>query len=123
MKVLVDVNASGIVAEQFAERGHDVVRVAARNPRMEDEAVLRWAKRERRILVTTDKDFEEMVWQEGKAHCGLLRLENVPRAERKGLLADVLNHHRDDLMNGAIVIASSGRIRIRKSPGSSGEST
>jgi len=116
MKVLVDVNAGGVVVEQLKKRGHDVVRVTDRDSRMEDLDVLNWANRERRIIVTTDKDFEEMIWQEGKPHCGLLRLENVPRSERKQLLNDVLNRHRDALVSGAIVIALSQKIRVRKPP-------
>jgi len=29
--------------------------------------------------------FEEMIWRQGKSHCGVLRLENLPRSERKAL--------------------------------------
>lgn len=57
-----------------------------------------------------------MIWREGRAHCGVLRLENLPRAERKALLVDVLASHARDLAAGAIVIALSRRIRIRKPP-------
>ena len=66
MKFLVDVNASGPVARWLANTGHDVRRVAERNPRMRDEEILRWAVREQRIIVTTDQDFEKMIWREGK---------------------------------------------------------
>jgi predicted nuclease of predicted toxin-antitoxin system len=81
---------------------------------MPDDDILRWAVSEQRIIVTTDHDFEEMIWRAGKAHCGVLRLENLPRAERGILLDDVLHHHRQDLASGAIVIAQSRKIRIRR---------
>jgi len=55
-----------------------------------------------------------MIWRAGKAHCGVLRLENLPRAERGILLDDVLHHHSQDLASGAIVIAHSRKIRIRR---------
>ena len=113
MKFLVDVNASGPVARWLANTGHDVRRVAERNPRMRDEEILRWAVREQRTIVTTDQDFEKMIWREGKDHCGVLRLENLPRAERIALLEDVMPCHRRELHAGAIVIALSRRIRIR----------
>ncbi len=116
MRFLVDVNASGAVARWLMDLGHDVAQVALRDPRMRDEGILSWAIQEERIIVTTDRDFEEMIWREGKAHCGLLRLENVPRSERKALLEDVLAHHSQDLESGAIVIAHSAKIRIRRSP-------
>lgn len=115
MKFLVDVNASGAVARWLMERGHDVVQVADSNPKMRDEEILSWATREERIIITTDQDFEEMIWREGKAHCGLLRLENLPRSERKVLLEDVLAHHSRALESGAIVIAQGTKIRVRRS--------
>jgi len=114
MKFLTDVNASGISAHWLAEQGHDVVRVSERDARMDDVEILRWAVDEDRIIVTTDQDFEELIWREGKSHRGILRLENLPRLERKTLLTDVLAYHAQDLASGAIVIAMSRRIRIRR---------
>ena len=81
---------------------------------MDDEEILHWAVSEERIIVTTDQDFEEMIWREGKTHRGILRMENLPRSERKALLQDILAHHTQDLASGAIVIALSRRIRIRR---------
>lgn len=114
MKFLLDVNASGAVARWLLDRGHDVFRVADVDPRMEDQKVLEWALHEKCILITTDQDFEEVIWRENKQHEGVLRLENLPRMERLSLLEYVLNHHSEDLASGAIVIASSRRIRVRR---------
>lgn len=114
MRFLVDVNASGVVAHWLKERGHNVREVANTDPGMDDARILAWAVAEDRVIVTTDQDFEELIWREGKQHSGLLRLENLPRAERIGLLADVLEHYHRELQSGAIVIASRNKIRIRK---------
>ena len=114
MKFLTDVNASGALAVWLKELGHDIVRVAEQDARMGDDAILAWALREQRIIVTTDEDFEAMIWREAKPHCGVLRLENVPRARRRALLEYVLSHHSLDLATGAIVIAESRKIRIRR---------
>ena len=114
MKFLIDVNASGSVVQQLEEWGHDVIQVITHDGRMKDEDILKWAVDERRIVITTDQDFEEMIWREGKAHCGILRLENLPRNARIQLLADVLTEHSQALANGAIVIAMSRKIRIRR---------
>jgi predicted nuclease of predicted toxin-antitoxin system len=114
MKFLLDINASGSVADWLLDHGHDVLRVADVDARMEDHKVLQWALHEKRIIVTTDQDFEEMIWREKKPHEGVLRLENLPRVERLSLLEYVLNHHNEELASGAIVIASSRKIRVRK---------
>jgi predicted nuclease of predicted toxin-antitoxin system len=64
MKFLADVNASGALARGLLEHGVDVLRVADVDPRMEDPKILQWACREKRIVVTTDQDFEKMIWRE-----------------------------------------------------------
>jgi predicted nuclease of predicted toxin-antitoxin system len=114
MNFLLDVNASGIVTRWLIQLGHDVAEVGRKNPRMSDNEILNWAVKERRIIITTDNDFEEMIWRQGKPHCGVLRLENLPRSERIDLLRDVLDRHSSDLESGAIVVALSTKFRIRK---------
>ena len=116
MKFLVDVNASGALSQWLREQGHVVVLVSNRDSRMPDEDILRWAVEEQciiRIIVTTDSDFEQMIWRQAKSHCGVLRLESLPRDERKNLLKDTLDLHGKDLGNGAIVIADSKKFRVR----------
>lgn len=114
MRFLVDVNASSAVATWLAEMGHDVVQVRDRDPRMSDSEVLAWAYQEQRIIVTTDLDFEEVIWREGLPHRGVLRLENVPRSQRRKLLRDALARFSTDLEAGAIVIALTRKIRVRR---------
>ena len=114
MKFLIDVSASGTVAQWLTEVGHDVVQVVEQDARMVDSDILQWAVREKRIIITTDDDFEEMIWREGRPHSGVLRLENLPRAERRALLEDVLAQHSHDLEERAIIIAHSAKIRIRR---------
>ncbi len=114
MKFLIDVNASGPLANWLDARSHDVAKVADRNPRMSDAEILAWALSENRVIVTTDKDFEEIIWRQKKSHSGILRLENLPRKERMELLKDTLAHHGQDLESGAIVIATTSKYRVRK---------
>ena len=114
MKFLLDVNTGGSLAPWLKEMGHDAIQVRDVDPRMKDKDILDWANRERYTIITADKDFEEMIWREAKRHCGLLRIENLPRSERKALLLYVLNCHAQDLQSGAIVIALKKKIRIRK---------
>ena len=69
----------------------------------------------KRVILTTDNDFEQMIWQQQKPHCGILRLENLPRKAREVLLDDALRYHIQDLIEGKIVIALRNKFRIRKS--------
>lgn len=71
MKFLIDVNASRTLGKWLMEMGHDVIFVSDRNPQMKDEKILDWAVEEKRIVVTTDNDFEQMIWQREKLHCGM----------------------------------------------------
>ena len=116
MRFLVDVNVSGSLVHLLKEKGHDVSEVRNRNPRMGDDEILDLALSELRIIVTTDKDFEEVIWLQGKRHCGILRIENALRSERKKLLAEALQRHGKDLESGAIVIALSKKFRLRRCP-------
>jgi predicted nuclease of predicted toxin-antitoxin system len=114
MKFLLDANVAGSVSKHLRGSGHDIAEVINKDPRMPDIAILAWALKENRIIVTTDKDFEEIIWQQGQKHCGVLRLENLPRSERMALVKDVLMRHAKDLESGSIVIATQKKYRIRK---------
>jgi predicted nuclease of predicted toxin-antitoxin system len=114
MKFLIDVNASRALGNWLQEMGHEIVYVSYTDPEMKDEHILEWAVMEQRIIMTTDNDFEQMIWQQRKRHCGVLCLENLPREARKVLLIDVLKLHSEDLLNGKIVIAMKNKFRIRQ---------
>lgn len=57
MKFLIDVNASGALANWLIAQSYDVAKVVDKNPKMTGEEILIWALSEDRIIVTTDKDF------------------------------------------------------------------
>ena len=114
MRFLTDVNASGALVKWLRDMGHDVIQVADRDAGLPDDEILQWAVLEQRIIVTTDNDFEEMIWRQGKTHCGVLRLENLPRAKRKTLLESVLTNYAEFLASGAIIIAQTRKVRIRR---------
>jgi predicted nuclease of predicted toxin-antitoxin system len=116
VKFILDVNASGALSTWLLELGHDVVCVSDINSRMGDDDIIAWAVREERIIITTDVDFEQMIWLQQKSHRGVLRFENLPRLERKKLLQEVLINHGKDLESRAVVIATKQKIRIRWKP-------
>jgi predicted nuclease of predicted toxin-antitoxin system len=116
MRFLLDMNASGALLSLLLDSGHDVTCVRDVDRKMSDSEILNWAVREKRIIITTDSDFEQMIWVQERVHCGVLRLENLPRSERVSLFQDVLASYGQDLEAGAVVIATKQKIRIRRNP-------
>jgi predicted nuclease of predicted toxin-antitoxin system len=114
MRFLVDACAGRTIADTLHGQGHEVAFVGAVDPKMKDEPILEWAVREQRAVVITDKDFEEMVYLQGKPHAGILRLANVRVPQRLALLQEALSRHGADLGPEVIVIAERGKIRVRR---------
>lgn len=116
MRFLINRCAGTRLAEWLRKDGHDVVEAREREPDPGDEALLQWAASEARILVTNDKDFGEFVFRDAMAHCGLIRLPDVPAEQRIAIVAQVLARHANDLLGRAVVTIRGGRIRVSKSP-------
>lgn len=96
--------------------GYDVLYVPEMDPGISDDDVLDLATGENAILVTSDKDFGELVFRQGRAHQGvlLLRLHGLSPAEKGALLSGVVEEHGIRLTRAFSVVDES-RIRIRRS--------
>ena len=116
MKFLIDRCAGRSLADWLRDQGHDVVESRERGPDPGDRILLEWAALELRILVTMDKDFGEMIFAENAAHCGLVRLPDVPAARRIELVEKLLRDHTQELADGAILTVRGERIRISRVP-------
>ena len=73
-------------------------------------------KRDGRVLVTIDTDFGELIHLHDVPHAGLVRLPDVPAGQRIGLMAELVDSHREALETRSIVTVRGGRIRISKAP-------
>jgi predicted nuclease of predicted toxin-antitoxin system len=118
LKFLVDRCAGQRLASWLEAKGHDVRPAWQQEPDPGDTALLRIAAEEGRILVTIDSDFGTLVYLLGAAHAGIIRLPDVPAAERIALMADLLNRYGTELP-GSIVTIRAGRIRISRTSGNS----
>jgi predicted nuclease of predicted toxin-antitoxin system len=76
--------------------------------------VLAWAVSEERILVTIDTDLGDLIFAHSLAHCGLVRLPDVPADQRIALMDRVLAAYSQDLEAKSIVTIRGHRIRISK---------
>lgn len=114
MKFLVDRCAGTKLAQWLREQGHDVLEASDEEPDPGDEELLARASAERRVLVTLDKDFGALVFAQGAPHSGIVRLPDVPAAQRIALLSRLLTAHEKDVSEGAIVTVRGHRIRISR---------
>lgn len=64
------------------------------------------------MLITMDKDFGEFLFVEKASHGGLVRLPDVPAAQRIALLEKLLTAQAQDLQEQAVITIRGGRIRI-----------
>ncbi len=116
MRFIVDRCAGRRLAEWLRNNGHDVVDIRTLGPDPGDRALLERARSENRILVTTDKDFGELIYLHRITHSGLIRLPDVRMAERIALIQEVINVHGQALEERAIITIQGNRIRISRSP-------
>ena len=114
MRFVVDESAGVAVVEYLRAAGHDVCPVAEEMPHAEDAAILALSRGEDRVLVTSDKDFGELVFYGGRLHHGvlLLRLEDESPDNRLRVIRGVLEQHAARLPGG-FVIATERGVRIR----------
>ena len=114
MRLLADENMPGAAVEAFAAAGHDIVWVRLIAPGISDPDVLAWALREKRILLTFDKDFGALAAGSGlPPTCGivLFRLPLLnPRDAGRRFVA--LLAQRSDWA-GHFSVIEPGRIRMR----------
>ena len=102
--------------------GHDVSSAADLRPGETDEEWLRLAETEDRVIVTSDKDFGELVFRDGLNTNGilLLRLEGLTMDRRLTRLAAGLSVLATRPA-GSFIVVTETKIRVRKLPGSRGQ--
>ncbi len=114
MRFLIDRCAGHRLAMALRQLGHDVVEATELGPDPGDRQLLELAHCDQRILVTIDTDFGQLVFQECLPHSGLLRLPDVPPADRIQRTVEVLSRHGEALAAGAILTVRGDRIRVSR---------
>jgi predicted nuclease of predicted toxin-antitoxin system len=114
LRFLIDERADARVAAYLRSLGHDVILVAAAyGPALEDAEILSIAVRERRILITFDRDFGELVFAQRQPHSGVLyfRLGPIDLDVEIARLDHVLTHYADRLDHFLTITPRSVRVR------------
>lgn len=115
MKLFADEAVDRQIVESLRSAGIDVTYAAETDAAAVDEFVLQKAANESRLLVTSDKDFGELVYRLGKANEGvlLLRLSGLS-ADLKAKLVVAAVTSRSTELSGAFSVLSPGQLRVRK---------
>ena len=113
-KFLVDESTGIKVYEFLLGKGFNTLYVSNIMPRAVDEEVLAFAEKEKRILITNDKDFGELIFRLKRPSSGivLLRLKRDFPKNRIKYLVYLLDNHFDKI-EGNFIVIKEGQIRIR----------
>jgi predicted nuclease of predicted toxin-antitoxin system len=117
MKFLADESCAGPVIQARREAGHDVVAVAGVARGAVDEAVMARGLGERRILITEDSDFGELVYAGGRSSAGVI-LVRFPNRVRRAKPASVVGAvaRLGARLLGNFTVVEPGRARIASRP-------
>ena len=116
MKFLLDVCAASLrLQDWLTAQGHDVLSAVEKNPRATDEEIMAVAMAERRILVTEDKDFGELVFVRRLPHPCIIRFVGMTVAEKVTAMPELIDQHAEAMGKGALIVVTPRRVRIRQS--------
>jgi predicted nuclease of predicted toxin-antitoxin system len=113
---LADENVDDISVEVLRTNGYQVRYISEFDRGVNDDQVFQSANTSDEILITSDKDFGEIVFRQKRVTAGvvLIRLSGLkPEAKADTVLAVVREHHDD--LKGNFTVISPGIVRIRRS--------
>ena len=115
MRFLLDESAELRLAGQLTQLGHDVTSITRNHqPGLSDREVLQIVAGERRVLITNDADFGELVVRHHVAHAGviLFRMKDEGVDAKFERLLDAIEEFPDDLDQLLVVTREDIRLRI-----------
>jgi len=119
MKFIADMGISQTTVKWLKAQGFDAIHVRDLSMhRSSDTEIVKKAKREKRIVLTCDLDFGDIVSASGEKCPSviILRLENETPNNVNSRLKQVLKESSEDLEKGAIISVEETRHRVRPLP-------
>ncbi|MBS1824739.1 MAG: DUF5615 family PIN-like protein [Acidobacteria bacterium] len=115
MKLVADESVEGPTVLALRAAGHEVLFIAETSPGIEDIAVLEFARGEKALLLTADKDFGELVFRNREPHFGVLLMRSLARTpeETADSVLAAITKYGTQLENHFSVLAG-GALRIRR---------
>ena len=114
LDLVADENVDAPIIAALRAAGHQIVYVQELDPGIDDARVLALANRCGALLLTSDKDFGELVFRQGLVHAGVIlyRLAGLTSERKAAAILEVLRTHGDALL-GAFTLVSPAHVRIR----------
>ena len=101
MDCLVDEGVDRQIVDQLRQDGHSVLYIAEMAPGIADDEVLEIANERGALLLTSDKDFGELVYRQERLTSGviLLRLAGLSPTRKAEIVASAIGQHSEELPN------------------------
>jgi predicted nuclease of predicted toxin-antitoxin system len=117
MNFLADESCAGPVIRALREAGHHVVAISEVAKGAADEDVLDRAQNEKRVLITEDRDFGELVYARGRSSTGVI-LVRFPSRARRAKPATVVEAvaKLGTRLQDSFTVVEPGRVRISSRP-------
>jgi predicted nuclease of predicted toxin-antitoxin system len=117
MNFVADESCARPVIQALREAGHVVVAIAEIARGATDDQVLERALTEKRVLITEDRDFGELVYARGRSSAGVI-LVRFPSRARRAKCATVIEavSRLGSRLRAAFTVVEPGRVRISSRP-------
>jgi len=116
VKLLLDSCVWGGALAELRTAGLDAVWAGEWERDPGDEEILRRALAEERVLVTLDKDFGHLAVALDRPHPAIIRLVGIGARQQAATILYLVETHRLELTQGALLTVEPGRLRIRLKP-------
>ncbi len=119
MKFLANMGISPVTVGFLRQLGHDALHLhEAGLDRLPDSDIVEEARKEGRILLTSDLDFGDLLAASGEAlpSVVIFRLRNMQPDNVNRHLRYILDNHAGDLTQGVIVSVAEDHVRLRRLP-------
>jgi predicted nuclease of predicted toxin-antitoxin system len=117
VRFLCDENVDQQIVDELRRTGHEVTYIAETETSIDDDWILDNANRQGATLVTSDRDFGELVFRQRRISGGVLlvRLGRFTPEKRAEIVAQAVRDHGKEMIDVFTVI-SPGLIRDRRRP-------
>lgn len=117
MRFVADESCAGPVIRALRSAGHDVIAIAEISKGEPDERVMERAFDERRVLVTEDSDFGELVYARRRPSVGVIfiKFDSRTRRTKPTAVVEAVAKLGQRLRDGFAVVEA-GRVRLARRP-------